>query len=599
MKKTFKVKGLTCINCANKIEKKLLLDYDYVSIDIINQTITIESNGEIYPQKISTVLHKYEPSAKLIIPNSKKKLPYSRIIIIVGLIIFLVLLLLFGFDEVGIPGLIVVETPLILKLLLFLFSYLLISHMIIYRAIRGLLTKDFFNENTLMLIASICGFILRDYPEAILVMLLYQFGEFLTNLVILKSKDNIYNIIDQRPKKSHIIVNDVSKDIESNLLKIDDIVLIKSGENIGIDGIIIEGHSFINTYNIDGESTPKEVNKGSLVYAGTTNIGNTIIIKATNEYSDSVASKIIEMIGKTSNKTKTEKFLTRFSRLYTKIVIILALIIALIVPLIIALVTKVPYGKLLIGDFGYLHRGLVFLVISCPCALVLSIPFSFFVAIGIASKNKVLVRSSVDIEILSKIKTFIFDKTGTLTKGSMTITKINNTSRFADIEFVRYFAIAEYQSIHPLAKIILKMNSSEINSSLFSSFEEIPLKGVSCVYDNTSIFVGNRSLMNELNIKVPKTHQNSLFLVVNNEYLGFIEFQDEIKENAKEVVSLLKRNNKKVMMITGDSHTTALEVAQTLGIDEVHSQCLPENKYAIVSSIKNRDKNTRFFILHL
>jgi Cd2+/Zn2+-exporting ATPase len=345
---------------------------------------------------------------------------------------------------------------------------------------------------------------------------------------------------------------------------------------------------------LDGESSPKEGLPGTSVFTGCSNIAGIIKIKVEKQYSDTLAAKIVAYIENNDNKARSEKFITKFARIYTKFVVVLGLIIAFLIPGILSLVTKNPYLSYLTGDNGYLHKGLIFLVVSCPCALVLSVPLAFFIGIGVSSKNRILVRSSSDIEQLTLIKHFVFDKTGTLTKGSLIISKIVNNSDLSNEDFIYYLSVAENYSLHPIAKIINSMNKIKISESNFQSYQEIESRGVECTYKNQHILVGNAKLMKERHISLPEGQKNTIYLVIENTLMGYLEYQDEVKEHSKLTIEELRFRNKKVSMVTGDNPDSANLVAKQIGIDDVYTNCLPLDKVGVIGKIKAKDNLVLF-----
>jgi Cd2+/Zn2+-exporting ATPase len=606
MKTILKTKGLTCPNCSLKIENKLkaLNKYEDVSVDPILERIVLTTKEDCLNQldyeQIRKIMRKIEKASDIILESDKETpkktfhLNFNLVLLVLGILILILNILLFGYEEFKINGLLRVKPSLWVIIISWVASFLLLSYKIIISAFRGLLSKDFFNENTLMLLASVGGLVIGEYLEAIMVMVLYQVGEALTDRVVVKSKQNVLDILDLRPKNATVVIDNELKVIEAKDIKVGDVVLIKVGETIACDGTIIEGKSFINSFSLDGEAAPKEVSKGSSVFTGCTNIGGVIKVEVNKEYTDTLAAKIVEYIENNDNKAKSEKFITKFARVYTKIVVILALVVAFVVPLIISLVSKESYKELLVGESGYLHIGLIFLVVSCPCALVLSVPLSFFIGIGVASKNRILIRSSADVEQLTSIKHFVFDKTGTLTKGSLIISKISNQSNYSDQDFIYYLAVAEHYSMHPIAKIINKMNNIKIEESNYQDYKEIESKGVTCTYEQKKLLVGNAKLLKDENLVISNSNKNTIYLYIDGISQGFIEYQDEVKEHSKLTVNELLASNKKVSMVTGDNEESAHLVASQIGISDVYTNCLPLDKVGVISKIKSKDNLVLF-----
>lgn len=468
-----------------------------------------------------------------------------------------------------------VDNPLIFLIL----SYIVISYEIFIDGIKNILKGELFDENTLMIIATIAAFLIGEYNEAIMVMLLFEIGEYLSDLAVDNSKKSITKLMDIRSDYINLKVNDkyIKKDIKES--KIGDIFAVKVGEKIPLDGIIIEGDSSLDTSSLTGESMPRSVKKGDEVLSGMVNERALIIVKATSDSVTSTASKIIELIEKSNDKkTNTEKFITKFSKIYTPIVVVLAI-----------LITLIP--TLLGYDFNtWIYKSLVFLVTSCPCALVISVPLGFFCGIGKASKEGILIKGSLELELLTKIKAIVFDKTGTLTKGNFEVTNIN--TKLDKQKFLKYMAYGENFSNHPIALSIKNAYNEVVDESKIKNFKEISGYGIKANIFKKEVLIGNDKLLKENNIKFEKPNEAGtiIYLVLNNEYQGYLVISDEIKDEAYDLVkNLNKVGINKVVMLSGDNEEIAKDVSKKLNIKEYYANLLPTDKVEKLSKIKENN----------
>lgn len=458
-------------------------------------------------------------------------------------------------------------------------SYIIVSYEIFIDAGKKLLSKDIFDENMLMIIATISAFCIGEYPEAVMVMLLFEFGEYLSHQAVHHSKESITKLMDLRSDYVNLKINNDIKKIDIKEAKLDDIFVVKPGEKIPLDGIVMDGESSVDTSSLTGESIPKTVRKDDTVLSGSVNNGSLLTIKATSIYTTSTASKIIELIENSSErKTDTEKFITRFAKIYTPIVVLLAF-----------LITVIP--TIMGYDFQtWLYRALVFLVTSCPCALVISVPLGFFCGIGRASKEGILIKGSSELERLNKIKTLVFDKTGTVTKGNFEVSEIQS-DKMDPTEMLTVLAHAEYYSNHPIAKSILKKYDKEIDKSIIKDFKEISGHGVTATINGQKVIAGNQRLLNKQDIKVPNVEVGTtVYLAINNDYVGYATIADQIKEEAYELVeNLSDQGINKVVMLSGDNVDIVTKVGQQLKINEYYANLLPIDKVNKVNEIKEED----------
>ena len=462
---------------------------------------------------------------------------------------------------------------------LLVISYVFVSKEVYFNALKNIKNGKIFDENFLMIIATLGAFYIKEYPEAVLVMLLFSIGEYLSDLAVDNSKKAIVELMDLRSDKVNI------KDkgyIDVKESKVGDIFIVAPGEKIPLDGIIVNGTSHIDTKSLTGESVPRKVNLNDTVLSGTINLDSVLEIKATKTFETSTASKIIEIIENSEEKkTKTEKFITRFSKIYTPIVVILAILVVVI---------PVSLEK---NFTTWVYRALEMLVISCPCALVISVPLTYFTAIGKSSKEKILVKGSDVIDNLNKIDTIIFDKTGTITKGVFEVIKIKNIN-YSKEELLYLVASAEAHSNHPIAKSIKKTYNKELAKVI--NYKEISGKGIECKINKDKILVGSRSLLEENKIASDETNElgTIIHIAKNKEYLGYIVISDKIKDNAKKSLQELKENGiKNIIMLSGDDASVVSEISKKLKIDESFGNLLPEDKVKILEEYK-KNNNVAF-----
>lgn len=472
------------------------------------------------------------------------------------------------------------EEKSILYFLFIFLSYIILTYEMFIDAIKKIFKKELFDENLLMIIATISAFCIGEYPEAIMVILLFDLGEYLSHLAVKNSKKSITNLMDLRSDYINLKQNDEVKKVDIKCAKIDDIFVVKPGEKIPLDGIVISGQTDIDSSSLTGESKPQKIVEGDTVLSGCINNRALITVKATSVYETSTASKIIELMEKSGeHKANTEKFITRFARVYTPIVVGLAI-----------LITVIP--TLLGADFHtWLYRSLVFLVTSCPCALVISVPLGFFCGIGRASKDGVLIKGSSELEKLSKIKTLVLDKTGTLTKGNFEIVEVVGKNLKQD-EVLEIMAYAEKFSTHPIATIIVNKYGKKINESKIDNFEEISGHGIKVKVNEDLVLVGNEKLMKKEKIPFEKINKlgTIIYLSINGNFEGYIVINDEIKKESYDLINLLyKENINRVVMLSGDNEEVVKDVCDRLLIKEYYSSLLPIDKVDKLKHIKQND----------
>lgn len=466
------------------------------------------------------------------------------------------------------------------KIILYIISYGIIGIEIFGKAVKHLFKKDMFDENLLMTIATIGALCIGEYIEGIVVLLLYKIGEFLQDLAVDKSKDKIKEAIDIRAKHANLIIDGKIQEVDPSNLKIGDIVVVKTGEKIPTDGIVYKGKTNLDTSSLTGESIPQNVKKDDEVLSGMINLEDTIEVKVTKEFENSAASQILELIENAKDKkSKTENFITKFSKIYTPIVILIAILIVILFPLIFN-----------IKFVDSLNRALIFLVVSCPCALVISVPLGFFVGMGNCSKHGILVKGSNNLDVLSNVDTIAFDKTGTLTEGVFKITKINNQSNLTDDEMLEYIALSEIMSNHYIAKSIIDSVEKKLEKERIKSHSEISGRGIKANIDGKDVLVGNKKLMNENNIEIIENNNigTIVYLAIDKKFVGSIVLSDSLKKNVDKLNYNLKKKLKikNTILLTGDKKEISEEVTKELGFDAVYSDLLPQNKVEIVEKLK-------------
>ena len=500
--------------------------------------------------------------------NKKQKKVFTRIIVAAVLMVVLSLLPIDGW----------------LKFVLFMIPYLVIGHDILLKAWKGILNRQVFDENFLMAVATIGAILLGDYKEGVAVMLFYQIGELFQSYAVGKSRRNISELMDIRPDYANIEKEDGTlEQVDPDEVEIGSVIVVQPGEKVPIDGVIEEGRTSLNTSALTGESLPREAGVGDEVISGCINMSGVLKIRTTKEFGESTVSKILDMVeNASSKKSRSENFISKFAKYYTPAVCYGALALAILPPLVRLLFLGMT------PEWGYwVMRALTFLVISCPCALVISIPLSFFAGIGGASNAGVLVKGSNYLETLSQTKYVVFDKTGTMTQGVFEVSGVHHSSMDTE-KLLEYAALAECHSSHPISKSLKKAYGKPLDSSRVTDVEEISGNGVTAKVDGVRVAAGNSKLMEKLGVDCMECHSvgTVVHMAVNGKYAGHILISDQIKPHAKEAIAALKKCGvKKTIMLTGDRREAARQVAEELGIDEVHSELLPGDKVAQVEKL--------------
>ena len=501
--------------------------------------------------------------------NKKQKKMLIRIIIAAVLIVVFSLLPAEGYLRFG----------------LFMIPYLVIGYDILKKAFKGILNKQVFDENFLMAVATVGAILLGDYSEGVAVMLFYQIGELFQSYAVGKSRRNISELMDIRPDYANIEKDGALEQVDPDEVEIGTIIVVQPGEKVPIDGVITEGTSTLNTSALTGESLPRDAKAGDEVISGCINMTGLLKIRTTKEFGESTVSKILELVeNSSSRKSKSENFISKFAKYYTPAVCYGALALALIPPVVLLIMGKPAMW----GD--WIYRALTFLVISCPCALVISIPLSFFAGIGGASNQGILVKGSNYLETLAQTKYVVFDKTGTMTQGVFEVSGIHH-NKMPDEKLLEYAALAECSSSHPISKSLQKAYGKPIDRNRVTDIEEISGNGVIAKVDGISVAAGNTKLMNRLGIAYQDCHHvgTVVHMAIDGKYAGHILISDIIKPHAKEAIAELKKAGiSKTVMLTGDSKRVADQVAEELGIQEVYSELLPADKVSRVEELLNQ-----------
>ena len=588
MKKIFDIKYLDCANCAQKIETEYskLKGVTKVSVNYAREKVFLEGDVEDYTaKKLEVIAKKVEKAVTVSDENSqieyvdKHLTKIQWITYAMGMCFLITGFLLNLF--------IVSSAKEIVPVPFYTAAYLIFGWDVLSKAFKNILKGKFFDENFLMTLATIGAFATTDYVEAIAVMLFYRVGEYLQDISVSRSRKNIKELVDIRPSIAHLLTNDGIFDILPEKLKVGQLIVVRPGEKVPVDGIITEGSSWLDTASITGESIPRDAYEGTDVISGSINISGLITVQVMKSFEDSTVSKIIDFVeNNQANKAEAEKFITKFAKYYTPFVVGMALILAFLVPWGLSIFTTTTFAE---AFSIYFRRALIFLVISCPCALVLSIPLSFFAGIGASSRKGILFKSGSDLEMMSRIDHFVFDKTGTLTQGKFKLFSIVSGEPELILE---YAAHAEYHSNHPIAKSIIKAYGKDPDPNLVLSIAELAGKGMKANYKGINLLVGNHKLLDDNKIKYMKTHEigTIVYVVANKEYMGYLVIKDVLKKRSKRLIQELKRQNKEITMLTGDFETAAMDVGFHLDIENYYANCLPEDKIRIVEELSKKSK---------
>ncbi|MDR2435021.1 MAG: cadmium-translocating P-type ATPase [Treponema sp.] len=588
LRREYILENLCCPKCAAKIEKHIgaLEGVSRALVDFSIQKLTIETKDSGLWDDIITrtggIIKQLEPGIELrnavLFPNRETakdqdrpvsvKDRFRRICLILGMVLFALGMV---FDYVP-SGTLPVTLPPLMRLAVFLASYLLVGGEVLVRAFRNITKGEIFDENFLMGIATIGAFAIGEYPEGAAVMIFYQIGETFQNYAVGRSRKSISALMDLRPDYANLKTAAGLERVSPETVRIGDLIVVKPGEKIPLDGIVAEGFSALDTSALTGESLPRDVEKGSAVLSGSINKSGLLTIEVNKVFGESTVSKILTLVQNAgSKKSVTENFITKFARYYTPVVVFSALALAFLPPLLIPGATFAEW----------INRALVFLVVSCPCALVISIPLSFFGGIGGASRNGILIKGSNYLEALTKVDTMVFDKTGTLTKGVFSVTKIVPAGNITEKRLLYYAAHAEAHSSHPIARSITQAWGRDIEAGTIGGYEEIAGKGVSVRVGDDTVLAGNARLLETAKITVPPVEASgtAIYLAVNGAYAGYLVISDELKADSRQAVEDLRTIGvKRIAMLTGDSRAVGESIAKQIGLDTVYAELLPHQK---------------------
>ncbi|HHV65204.1 MAG TPA: cadmium-translocating P-type ATPase [Peptococcaceae bacterium] len=612
IRKIYFLQGLDCAHCAAKIERELqgLDGIAGAKLEFVTGKMTVEIEEpdrlEEIIKRVVTVVTNIEPGIKVeeaennpfkpavnleIVPDKKheresdrmpiqeesklfklkvglKATPRAALIVGVGIFLFVLIFNLSFWAE----------------LVFYLASYVLIGGEVIFKALRNIVRGQVFDENFLMFIATIGALAIGEWPEAVAVMLFYQIGEYFQNKAVNHSRQSIKELMNIRPDYANLLEGERERRVSPEEVAVGQIIIIKPGEKVPLDGIVLEGSSVMDTSNLTGEFVPRSVAAGSTILAGFINHTGVLKVEVSKCYEQSTVAKILDLVeNASSQKAPTENFITKFARVYTPAVVLAATLLAVIPPLLIA---EATFNE-------WLRRALVFLVVSCPCALVISIPLSFFGGIGGASRQGILIKGSNYLEALNSVRTMVFDKTGTLTEGVFEVTSISPHGKMSREELLETAALAESYSSHPIAVSILKAYGREPDKSKISEYQEIPGRGVRVVLQGKTILVGSSSYLQGENISLKKVQENGtiVHVAVEGEYAGYLAIADRVRSDTPQALQGLRKIGiKQIIMLTGDHKQTGERIGQELGFDQVYAELLPDQKVVVLEEIEKRQK---------
>ena len=570
MKYKYNIKNLDCANCAKKIEETLNKDKNIksASVNFAKQTVTVETNISDPFNYVKDIVEKIEPDAIL----SKEEIKETK-----NKDIYRILLGAF----LGILG-IIIKAPKYLSMILILLAYIILLYRTLTTAIKQLRNKTI-NENFLVTISTIGAYLLGETHEGLMVIFLYEIGKMLESKAVNKSRNSVAELMNIKEETSNLKDNNKIKVVPTTEIKVGDIIVVKEGERVPLDGIVVKGETMLDTSALTGESLPVSVSTGDNVLSGSINKGGILEIKVSSIYKDSTVNKILELVeNATERKTKVETIVSKYSSKYTIGVIIIAILTALFLPLF----TNMTYTD-------SIYKGLTILVISCPCAIAISIPLSYFSGIGATSKEGILIKGSNYLDSIKDIKEIVFDKTGTITTGEFYISKINiHDKKYTEDQIMEIFAGGESLSNHPIAKSVLKNYTKEINHEDIKDYKEVSGKGIEFTYKKDKVRIGNAKFCKN------KEENSNIYLMINNSIVADLEIKDEIKKDVVNTMQELKKMNINIHMFTGDTKEKATEIAQQVGIDNINYSMLPSDKYTYLEEIikKKTEKSIVSFV---
>ena len=591
--KVYLLKGLDCPNCSAKIEKEVgeLDGVTSSTVNLMNQTLTVQAGTSVAASlldTVTTIVHSHEPDVEVSEKQLEATAPVKKdekaavyndedkkrtIRLAVGAVVY----------AIGMALTVFAKLPTLAELAFLIVAYVILGWDVVWQAVKNITRGQVFDEHFLMSVSTIGAFAIGEYPEAVAVMLFYQVGEFFQSLAVKRSRKSISDLMDICPDSATVKRNGVLQVVSPESVAVGEIIVVKTGEKIPLDGIVVDGESMLDTKALTGESVPRSIRKGDEALSGCINQSGLLTLKVTKSFGESTVSKITDLVENASaRKAPTENFITTFARYYTPVVVGMAAVLAIIPPLVLG-------G----GWSKWLRRGFVFLIVSCPCALVISIPLTFFGGIGAASKRGVLVKGSNYLEALNKVSVVVFDKTGTLTKGVFEVANIIPAAGYQKEQVLEYAAQAESYSNHPIAKSILATYGKPIDQKQFSGFEEISGHGISVMVQGKKVLAGNSKLMESEKIAYAACDAagTKFYVAADGSYVGCILIADEVKPDSKCAIAELKKIGvEKTVMLTGDDERIGKSVADELGLDAYYAQLLPDQK---VEKLEMLDKQKR------
>lgn len=612
-RKKYILEGLTCASCASKIQEALKkLPGISAELNFATGTLLLDAPDRETEQRVIDTILGIEPGVSIkeiqkdgdeddTVGNGSiilRKISYAGAFFIIGLLIDYYFLTGARAEGIGSANFWYVFIP-------YLLAYLIAGYDILEKAVKGIRKKDFFNENLLMSIATLGAFAIGEFPEAVGVMLFFKVGEYFEDKAVNHSRRSIKNLLKIRANYANLLKDGKTLQVNPEDVSVGDIIVIKPGEKIPLDGVVLQGETTVDTSALTGESMPKSLGPGDSALSGMVNRNAVITVRVTKPFKESTVSKILELVEKAAaQKAPTEKFITKFSKVYTPVVVAAAFLIAVLPPLLYQIQGLAPLFSHAETYSEWVYRALVFLVIACPCALVLSIPVGFFGGIGAAAKKGVLFKGSNYLEAFRSIHTMVFDKTGTLTEGVFKVVDVRPFNGFTKDELIRIAAIAESHSNHPIAKSISEAYGSTVDETLIQHYEEIPSHGVKVLSEGKEILAGNDRIlhMDGYNIQHDTcvTEGTVVHVAIDRTYAGYIVLADKIRDDARETIMALKKEGiKHVVMLTGDDRKAADAVASQLQIGEFHAELLPQQKIEIVKRLEdelNRKKDKIAFV---
>ncbi len=571
----FILKDLDCAACANEIQEKLEKNpkLHNVNVNFAKLKLTYETD-EVSVEEVRKAVLEQEPDVEMIdasLEHTEQKEEKSNTMSQVCRLVIGIAIAFIGMYA---------KLPATASIILIIVGYAILLYRTAKNAIKMLFKSKKINENFLITISCIGAYLVGEHLEGLMVIILYEIGKILEEKSINKSRKSIKDLMNIKPEYANLKIENEIKQVSPEEVQIGDIILVKEGEKVPLDGIVTKGNADLNTASLTGESKLSQVQEGKNVLSGSIVVEGMIEVKVTEKYENSTVSRILDLVeNATDKKAKTETFVNKASSIYTPIVIGLAAIVAIVLPLF----TNIPY----VGNDGSIYRALIFLVISCPCSIAISVPLSYFSGIGKSSKEGILIKGSDYIDAIKDIKEIVFDKTGTLTKGEFVIQKIDVPSNYNEQEVLKYAAMGERFSNHPIAKSIIKANKVDVDNVDVQDFREIAGKGLSYQYNGKTILVGNSTLVNDENKADEKDDTTRIYVKVGDELVGIIYLGDTIKDGAKEAIRQLNAQGIRTSMFTGDNHKNAEKIGKELGIKNIKSEMLPQDKYNELEKIIN------------